>query len=237
MIYYNGVSSRDVGLIVEQFPERTYPKRKYSKVSVPGRSGDIVIQQDAWENFAKTYQVALNGRQSGLSITLEAVFSWLNQNGYCRLEDDYDPDVFHLAMYHGGESFESTFDRFGRGTLTFDCKPQAFLKTGEYPKAFQSGISLANPTTFPAKPLIEFTTYRYTNRDVVITVNNKTLTTAHGLANTHVFVDCEEQNVYTSTQSLNGITTGIFPELRPGINNITITNVSEATIVPRWWRV
>lgn len=71
-----------------------------------------------------------------LQMTLQnggaKVANWLlNQKGYQRLEDSYEPDTFRLARYIGPMDIENLMLRAGRFGLEFDCKPQKFLKKDE----------------------------------------------------------------------------------------------------------
>ena len=43
VIVFNGISSKDVGIEVETFPEYTIPEREYEAIHVPGRNGDVII--------------------------------------------------------------------------------------------------------------------------------------------------------------------------------------------------
>lgn len=56
-IEYGGVTSDEIGLTVEHYPNIIHPSRKYDKYNVPGRNGDILIEQDAWNNYTQPYDV------------------------------------------------------------------------------------------------------------------------------------------------------------------------------------
>ena len=57
MITWNNVTSDSLGIFVEAAPFYVKPKRKVDVYSVPGRSGDIIRPQDAWDNVDQDYEI------------------------------------------------------------------------------------------------------------------------------------------------------------------------------------
>ena len=45
-------------------------------------------------------------------------------NGYCRLEDEYNPDEYRMAVYKSGLEVDPTLLKAGEFDITFECKPQ-----------------------------------------------------------------------------------------------------------------
>jgi len=142
VITYNGNSSEDVGLKVERYPAIIKADRKHEKVSVPGRNGDIYFFQDAWNNYTQPYEVFAGDRApAAAQAAWENIISWLCQqddeltvddfknltlHGYHRLIDSYEPDVIRLAAFASGVAAENSWNRFGRATIDFDCRPERF---------------------------------------------------------------------------------------------------------------
>lgn len=233
MIEYNGVRSTAVGVIVEKYPQRPIPKRKAEKFSVPGRSGDIVALEDAWENIRQRYEIYVSAEGDGLPIVAAAAARWLMQPGYGRLEDEYDRDVFRLAAYLGPVDLENTLNKFGRAEIDFDCDPRRFLKSGALPVAMTNGGKLSNPTGFTALPLIRISG----SGAGTVTVGGTTvsLTETDG-----VTLDCQEQDctrtVGSVVSNFNSVMTGSFPRLGTGVTAISWTGgVTGVEITPRWW--
>ena len=54
---YNDKSSKDFDIIVEKLPSLNRPQRQHDIYKVPGRSGDIIEQYNAYENITITYEV------------------------------------------------------------------------------------------------------------------------------------------------------------------------------------
>ena len=51
MINWNGITSDSLNCIVERYPTYTVPQRKQSAISVPGRNGDLLLQQQTYSNY------------------------------------------------------------------------------------------------------------------------------------------------------------------------------------------
>ena len=107
------------------------PARRSDAVQVPGRNGDLLYDDGAWENVEITYNILVKAEW----ITeYERLTEWLCSHvGYFRLEDhERHPGVYRMAEFTGpvnpktiGYHFAGTFP------LEFNCKPQQFLTSGE----------------------------------------------------------------------------------------------------------
>lgn len=165
MIEWAGVRSDDLGIVVEHYPKPIIPEKKQTIQSVDGRTGDIIISTNSFKNYSQPYSVFLDSKnKGGLPVVFPKLVEWLmGNNGYQRLEDSYFPDVYRMAYYSGGTDFLSSFNEYGRGTLTFNCDPRKFYKDGDVEisisnDAMAQGYTLYNPSPFAASPLIKFTT-------------------------------------------------------------------------------
>ena len=156
MITFNGVSSDDVGLIVEHYPKVVFPKRRVETFTIPGRSGDNLIDQEVYDNYDQSYEVFLDSKKyGGLEATIPRIASWLlSGTGYGRLEDSYFPEYFRMAYVPELSEFLSYFNEYGRGVLTFNCAPERWYKTGEIEIQLQNGQTLYNPSGFKAQPVL-----------------------------------------------------------------------------------
>lgn len=103
-VWFNGVSSRDAGVKhVEHYPDLNRPARKVDVFSVPGRSGSVIFPQNAWEDIERQYDIfAGDGLRGTAPGKFMSISEWLNSaDGYARLEDTYEPDIFRLAYSLG----------------------------------------------------------------------------------------------------------------------------------------
>lgn len=227
-ITFNGVSSDSLGLIVEYSPTYNIPSRKMSAFEVAGRNGDILYQQNAFQNVVQPYDCYIQGN-GNLSTAIQNVIAWLISNtGYLRLEDSYTANQYRLAYCNNAAEVANALNKMGRCTIEFSCKPQRFLTSGESATAITSGDTLTNSTAYDAKPLI----YVNTAQEGTIEIGGVSITCSAG----EYYIDCDTQNAYFGTTNMNSyISASEFPVLSSGSNTITLTDIDTCTITPRWW--
>ena len=134
LIVWGGVASTDYGMVVSQAPAYDKPTRRVEAVTVPGRNGSILFDEGAFSDTTRTYNVFITedmAHSVPLSDRVNALTAWLFSNvGYTRLEDNFEPDVFRLAYYSGGNDVTNELMQYGESELTFTCRPERFLKSG-----------------------------------------------------------------------------------------------------------
>lgn len=232
MIVWGGKSSDDIRVVVERYPTLSRPVRKQEIVQVPGRNGDLIFQQDVFENYIQPYDIYISAEVPRLPLVARKVAAWLYApKGYQRLEDGYEPDFYRMAYYSGPTDIENIMNRFGRATIEFSCKPQRFSRTGEWPVLYEAPGILFNPFQFSAEPLIKVSgngkgALQIGGYQMDILTLNGTIT-----------LDSQTQNAYQNTQNKNGaIRAPEFPKLDPGENEIAWTGgIQRVEIIPRWW--
>lgn len=232
MIFWAGKSSDDVGVIVEHYPALPRPARKAEAVQVPGRNGDFIYVQDAFENYEQPYDIYISAERIKIPNAALYVSQWLNRpKGYQKLEDSYEPQFFRLAYYNGPTDIENIMNRFGRSQIRFNCKPQRFSRQGEFPKTITAAETLLNPFAFPSLPLITV----YGSGEGVLQIGGYTVRLLS--IDEFVVLDCDTQNAYKGTKNKNNtISAPEFPRLEPGENEISWQGgIEKIEIIPRWW--
>lgn len=233
--WFDGIGSAQLGLHVTGSATYGAPERDMEMISIPGRNGDLIIDKGRYKNIPVSYPVSI---PRNFPERAEEVRAWLlSRPGYRRLEDDYDPEHFRLAAYKGPLGLEAgVLNRTGEGTISFDCKPQRFLKAGAMPVTFYGAGMLRNPTLFPAKPLISVSGAG----EGVLTVGKVTVEVLE-LDGT-IILDCESMAIYAMGDSgaledkSYGVVAAAFPELQCGDVAISFDGgIEEVEIIPRWW--
>ena len=231
---FDGVSSAQLGLIIDGYFSRGAATRRVSKRQIPGRSGDFLIDEHAYDNLSESYSVywlAASTPQENDAL-FRSIVNWLKQGNYYRLEDSEYPDCFWMARTEGLTQKDVTNYRdcyFGT-TLTFDRKPQCYFKSGETPISLSSGSVLINQTVEIAEPIITFTLAS----SGTLTINGKNNEFSDFTGN--VTIDCENELCYSGVTNLASHMTGSFPKLQPGENTIAFTSgITNLQIKPRWW--
>ena len=134
------------------------PERTVEMITIPGRDGDLALDKGCFENIPVKYPAGMFGDdQSAFAAKVRAFRNMMaSRVGYCRLEDEYNPDEYRLAVYKNGLEVEPVpFQRAGEFEILFDCNPFRFLKSGEAAVAVTNNGTLTNPTLFESKPLLE----------------------------------------------------------------------------------
>ena len=228
---FNGQRSDQLGILIDEHEGYKAPERDYEVVEVPGRNGDLTIDNGRYKNVKLTYKCGIG---VGFHDRMDEVRAWLMSNvGYKRLEDTYHPDHYRMARVASAPDPDVFAGRRGgRFDLVFDAKPQRFLKTGETEQSFTSSGTITNPTRYNALPLLRVYGTGY------IVINNARITISS--ANSYTDIDCDIQDAYKGSTNCNGnitLDSGAFPVLAPGSNGITLSGVSRVIITPRWWTI
>ena len=162
VIYFNGISSKDVGIEVETYPRYEIPEKNVTTYEIPGRNGNIVVDNGTFKNAITSYDVSFLTEDGEYNSQIHKIAAWLySPSGYAILEDSYDIEHYRMARISSSTDFENLFNKAGKATLEFDCKPQRFLKDGDKSRIIKTEINavisskLHNPTLFNSNPIIK----------------------------------------------------------------------------------
>lgn len=228
-ITFDNKDLRDFGVYISGSNVFNAPERAYNEITIPGRNGTLLGSERRLENIPVVYPAFI---YANFKVNVAGLRSFLlSRVGYKRLIDSYHPDEFRLGYYSSGLDAEITSKLdAGQFDLTFNCKPQRFLVSGETPITFTGSGTINNPTLFNAQPFIRV----YGTGS--ITVNGVTITISE--ADGYTDIDCEIMEAYKGTVLKNyaiSLDSTDFPVLSAGVNEITLNGVTSAIITPRWW--
>lgn len=233
VVIFNGVSSKDYGIVVEHPPNYEIPERDCEITHIPGRNGDLIVDNGSFKNVEREYELAIGSYDATFASIANLLSEWLCAGvGYRRLEDSYEPEYYRLASYHESNSIENIYFHGGRMTAVFDCKPQRFLKLGETTVKFAEPGTIFNPTGFASLPTV---TIKGSGIGV-LSIGGYSISIselADGLT-----INSDLQDVYLGTLNKNSVVTlaNGFPKLAPGENNISFSGgITSVEVVPKWW--
>ena len=105
---FGGMDSADCGIILREPPPILVPERDQETVSIPGRSGDVVLDNGRYKNVRIPYTCAILPEEyQTLREAADAATAQLCRvRSYARLENTYEPDHFRLARIYGEISAE-----------------------------------------------------------------------------------------------------------------------------------
>ena len=232
IVVFNGISSQDLHIQVQTEPSYDFPEKDYDVTHVPGRNGDIVIDQGSWQNVSRKYNLAMDAGKISYTEVASKLVQWLHSaSGYARLEDSYEPDFYRMAMYKDSGSISNIFNKAGQIDIEFTCKPQRYFKSGEAADIFVASSEYRNPTDFPAKPLIKI----HGSGSGVVGIGTYTITINDIIDG--MIVDSEQQDTYKDQMNCNSkVSITEYPKLVSGNNVISISGgVTSIEIIPRWW--
>lgn len=230
---YAGKRSLDFGVLISGSGRFNAPERNVQKTEVPGKNGDLTYDLGNFKNQIIPYPAYIKDDMPDRSREL---FNYLaSLTGYQRLEDTYYPNEYLMArcLTNIEVSPAGYKNREGSFTISFDCKPQRFLKSGEDPVTFTANGRILNRTLQEAKPLLRI----YGTGAGTVGVGSETITILS--ISTYVDIDCEIMDAFKGSTNCNGnveFTDEIV--LKPGENGVAMTgNISRVDITPRWWIV
>lgn len=227
-----GISTADYGVYVLSVNDEDMPERDYEIVSVPGKSGDVHFDNGRYKNKQIIYKCAcMKDAKNQVPALCSAIIA---KTGYLRIEDSINSEYYKMGEYAGGTAPQyKTYKRAAKFDLTFDCKPQKWLKIGERQVTVGATDTLINPTRFPAFPLLEIT------GNGVIGIGGRALTVANNPG--VLMFDCEIGDAYSKSAHANynqyiqqDDSTERY-SLAPGDNNITVASGMTLKVTPRWW--
>ena len=158
---FDGVSSSTYGVYITGEGVFNAPERSVEMISIPGRDGEYALDQGRFENITVTYKVGMfDVDESNFATKVSDFRNWLcSKVGYVRLTDTYNANEYRMAVYKSGLELKHDMLIAGEAEITFDCKPQRFLTSGETAVSVANNGTIANPTLFESKPTIEFNGY------------------------------------------------------------------------------
>ncbi len=240
---FNGIDSSDMGLFVGKAPSRPLPSRKVNSYSVTGRSGDLLIDQNAWSNVTQDYEVYI---YDNLQEKIQSIAYWLlNTNGYCELTDSCDNhQTYRMARPVGTTSFLNALNKFGKAKLAFDCCPQRYpieeeILNGGWDDTF---VFPTHPNMQKGLPLLTIPELLVNTSGSIETDTLRIVIPAQSSLINSVFIDWETQSVgtlqpnrFVSAVSINGT----WQPLGDGDEIITTLETGDATTIRintrRWY--
>ena len=223
---FDNQKSSDFGLIISQKDIYSAPVPDVSLVPVPGRNGDVLLDNNRFNNITVSYDVAFRNVKSRAS----AIKMWLCRAGYYILTDTYQPAYFRMAAFSSNLKIDELIENVGQAQISFNCKPFMYSFAGQETVTLTDTGTVTNPEAFLSQPYIKITGTG--NITLHIGSNSYSIT---GVSS-YIELDSELMAAYKGSVLCNDkINFTEFPVLPSGENNISWTGtVSKIEIIPRW---
>lgn len=157
---FGDISSKAYGVYITQEAAYDAPERDTEVVEIAGRNGAYILDKGRFKNITVSYKcgIALDS-EGDFESAIRAFRNALSAQAgkYVRLEDEYNPNEYRQAAFLGGIDVKMEDRRAGEFTVSFDAKPQRFLKSGENSISIGTSQTVMNPTLYDAHPLLSFT--------------------------------------------------------------------------------
>lgn len=223
---FNGQSSDNFGLFISKKDIYSAPARDQNFVSVPGRNGDVLIDNNRYENVNISYTVGCKN----VVDKATAIKLWLCKPGYFPLTDTYQPDYFRMAAFASSLNIDEVLENVGQAKIAFNCKPFRYSLAGQTKKTFTTSGTITNPEGFSSQPYIKITG----SGNITLYIGSKSYYIKS--VSSYIEIDCELMSAYKGTTLCNsqiGFTE--FPEIAPGSSTISWSgSVTKVEIIPRW---
>lgn len=121
---FDGKSSDDFGILVEDHDFWKIPKKRFEFVQVPGRTGDLIIHDGSRENFTITFKCHVEVESKDKALLLDQLDEWLNSpNQYRNLSIFIDGKdcKYLMAVFVGEISLPNTDYFYSDFELEFNC--------------------------------------------------------------------------------------------------------------------
>lgn len=209
------------------------PVREMETVTIPGRSGDLLIDGKRFSNIELTYPCFISKSFPNRFDSFRAAMM-AKAGKYFQLSDTYHPEEIRLATIRGPIAPQTGINnQSGLFDIVFNCMPQRWLKSGLLPQSFTTGGVITNPTKYAALPYLRIVgSGEFIIGGVTITVAANPFP--------YIDIDCQAMDAHyeaTNANSYISLDGQDFPSLAPGDNTFTIMRDSRLTITPRWWTI
>lgn len=202
-------------------------QRDVETITVPGKDGELLIDNGRYGNVAVEYRVQVTGVDNIRNLRA----ALLSQTGYNRLEDEYEPNAYRVAYISEPPEIVQEVADAAAISLKFSCKPQRYLKVGELGMEFTGNSTIYNPTSYTALPLVRV----YGAGSVGIGANTIRIADP----GEYTDIDCEIQDAFEGSTNRNSsirLASGEFFKLRPGANGISLSaGITKVIVTPRWY--
>lgn len=230
--YLDGIDAGSVGIRLQAPIVFSKAVPVIETQTIPGRNGDLIFETGSYEN--RSGSASCFCLQEDVETAISSAGRFLMGNkGYRRLETSDDPNHYWMARVENSPQIAMRLRSLAPFDISFDCKPQRFLKSGENAIVFIANGSLTNQYGQVALPLITL----YGQGKGTLTIGNCVVEVK--ALDEVLFLDSDTQNAYNDNGNQNmNINAPTFPALPGGETQIAFSGgIERVEIVPRWWEL
>ena len=230
--YLDGIDARSVGIRLQSQIEFSKAVPVVESQAIPGRNGNLIFETGSYENRVGTASCFCLQKDVERAISSAGRFL-MGKKEYRRLETSDDPNHYWMARVENSPQISMRLRTLAPFDISFDCKPQRFVKSGENAVVFSANGSLSNQYGQIALPLITL----YGQGEGTLTIGNCVVEVKE--LDEMLFLDSDTQNAYNNNGNQNmNINAPTFPTLPGGETRIAFSGgINRVEILPRWWEL
>ena len=116
----NSKTNKDFNFKVKSSNHLLRPRKRLEFISIPGRTGDLILDDNSRENFNLVIEGYIDGRKSNLKTLTEQLDLWLNSSkGYQSIT--FDDGTVLKAVLISEIDINEVVRNFGELTLEFSA--------------------------------------------------------------------------------------------------------------------
>ena len=116
----NNKTNKDFNFKVKSSNHLLRPRKRLEFISIPGRTGDLILDDNSRENFNLVIEGYIDGRKSNLKALTEQLDLWLNSSrGYQSIT--FDDGTVLKAVLISEIDINEVVKNFGELTLEFSA--------------------------------------------------------------------------------------------------------------------
>nr|DAI11004.1 MAG TPA: distal tail protein [Caudoviricetes sp.] len=116
----NNKTNKDFNFKVKASNHLTKPKKKLEFISIPGRTGDLILDEGVRENFNLVIEGYIDARETNLKTLCDNLDNWLNSTtGYQTIT--FDDGTVLKAVLISEIDINEIVKNFGELTLEFSA--------------------------------------------------------------------------------------------------------------------
>ena len=234
-ITFDGKSSEEYGLKMQNELRFETIERDMEVVKVPGRDGVVLLDNDRNEtvSFPISFLMVRHPHFQTIEEQISACKIWLSANpAFSLFKWVGEPYHTYHARINGRSSFRRRNSRLAYVDVPFEFMPIKFLDDGLEEGTVLNNAIFVVKGSIPAKPIIKLTG----TGNVNLTIKGKVLALKNVTGG--VIVDCDLEtvtNLSGTVSQMQNLYSYPFPNLVPGDNLISWDNAGfTVTMIPRW---
>ena len=221
---FDGINSKDMGIKIERHNNFSSPQRRVESISIPGRTGNILIDDGSYENQIFEYELILEcDSKKGIDISKKAneISSWLHGDYTYKTLTFSNSDKTYKAVVINKIDITQMFKKFAKALVVFEAYEVANVAKGKSISVIKNEGTFINNTNREVKPILKLVG----EGDCIININNQEMK-IKGIEG-HIIVDSYNMDCYKKlddgfVENNNKKMFGSFPVFNIGENEIKV---------------